>query len=305
MAEHQIKENGSKGSQLLTIDYKTARNLEKVPINKIIPLSTVDGPGARSAIFVQGCNLACEYCHNPETQNLCVHCGICVPGCPTGALTMSNGKVRWNQEICIDCDQCIKICPYFASPKVIYMDASEVMERIEKNRPFIRGISVSGGECSIYPLFLTQLFRLAREKNLTTLMDANGAIDLGLYPELMEVTNGVMLDLKAWSPEVFKKLTRVEKGEGLKKNLQFLAEQNKLAEIRLVCAEEWVDVTDALQGVTEVIPNHYQRIPIKLIIFRQNGVRGKMKTHESPSLESMAQYEAYAKKLGYQDITIK
>ena len=44
------------------------------PVNKIIPLSTVDGPGARSAVFLQACNIACLYCHNPETQRLCIHC---------------------------------------------------------------------------------------------------------------------------------------------------------------------------------------------------------------------------------------
>ena len=39
------------------------------PVNRILPLSTVDGPGCRAAVFLQGCNLACAYCHNPETQN--------------------------------------------------------------------------------------------------------------------------------------------------------------------------------------------------------------------------------------------
>ena len=36
-------------------------------IRKIIPHSAVDGPGNRMAIFLQGCNLNCQYCHNPET----------------------------------------------------------------------------------------------------------------------------------------------------------------------------------------------------------------------------------------------
>ncbi|WP_353894134.1 radical SAM protein [Proteinivorax hydrogeniformans] len=36
-------------------------------VNKIIDFSFVDGPGNRLAIFLQGCNLNCGYCHNPET----------------------------------------------------------------------------------------------------------------------------------------------------------------------------------------------------------------------------------------------
>ena len=39
----------------------------RVPVNKIIPFSSVDGPGNRTAVFVQGCNFNCHYCHNPET----------------------------------------------------------------------------------------------------------------------------------------------------------------------------------------------------------------------------------------------
>ena len=62
------------------------------PVNRILPLSTVDGPGCRAAVFLQGCNLACAYCHNPETQNLCTGCGACVPACPAGALSLESDR---------------------------------------------------------------------------------------------------------------------------------------------------------------------------------------------------------------------
>ena len=88
------------------------------PVNRILPLSTVDGPGCRAAVFLQGCNLACAYCHNPETQNLCTGCGACVPACPAGALSLESGRVRWAAERCAGCDTCIRLCPRFASPKV-------------------------------------------------------------------------------------------------------------------------------------------------------------------------------------------
>lgn len=36
-------------------------------INSIETFGSVDGPGIRFVVFMQGCNMRCKYCHNPET----------------------------------------------------------------------------------------------------------------------------------------------------------------------------------------------------------------------------------------------
>lgn len=38
-----------------------------VNLHRIIPFSNVEGTGNRCSIFLQGCNINCLYCHNPET----------------------------------------------------------------------------------------------------------------------------------------------------------------------------------------------------------------------------------------------
>lgn len=278
---------------------------EKIFINKIIPVSTVDGPGARTAVFVQGCNLKCAYCHNPETINLCIHCGKCVPGCPVGALTIEDKKVVWNEEICINCDNCVKVCPYLSSPKVKLYTPESLLEEIEPNIPFIRGITVSGGECTIYPNFISKLFSLVKARGKYTLIDANGKIDFSKYPEMLDHADGVMLDIKAWDDDVFKNLTENERDVSICENIKYLFSRKKLFEIRLVCEKDWVDAKNSLKSLKECIPHEFADVSLKLIAYRNHSAKLRMKDTPSTTPEQMEIYRKYAESLGFKNIVVK
>ena len=277
--------------------------MASAPVNKMIPFSMVDGPGSRTSVFLQGCNIHCAYCHNPETQQLCCNCQTCVNGCPAKALSVRDNRVVWDDKKCLSCDLCIKICPHRASPRVLMLDAQEVFERVQKNIPFIRGITVSGGECMLYPDFLLELVSRVKKAGLTALLDSNGTVAFRLYPGLTRLCDGVMLDVKSWDPQVFRTLTGTG-NEVVKENLRYLAAENRLEEIRIVCLDGWVDAEAVIHGIAETLAEKTALQNLRLIRFRSFGVRGALNNIQPPSEGRMQELQELAEKCGFRKIRI-
>lgn len=240
-------------------------------VNRIIPFSCVDGPGNRSAIFFQGCDFRCRYCHNPETQRLCVACGDCVEVCPTGALQMDAGRVRWMRERCCGCDACIGACENYSTPKTRQMDADEILGELRTALPFVTGITVSGGECTMHHPVITELFRKVHELGKTAFVDTNGQRSFREMPELMEEMDMAMLDVKAFSEESHQRLTGCSNRVVLE-NLQVLAEAGKLYEVRTVILPELLDNEETVREVSRIL-KAYPEVRYKLIKYRPWGVR--------------------------------
>lgn len=269
-------------------------------VNKLIPMSVVDGPGNRFAIFLQGCNFNCKYCHNPETIHRCIHCGDCVATCPADALSFVEGKVVWNPVTCVDCDKCIATCTHGASPKVRAMSAADLMAEIEKAMPFIEGISVSGGESTLQAKELIPLFQMAKERGLTALIDSNGGLDFskGDLNRLLEISDGVMLDVKAWEKEDHLRITGRD-NEVVKKNLAYLAEHGKVEELRFVLLDT-LDNEHSLREAAKVLGERIHTTRAKLISYRHFGVRDEFIDElRAPDREEKERLLALAKELGF------
>lgn len=184
------------------------------------------------------------------------------------------------------------------------MTAAAVMERILPNIPFIRGITVSGGECTLYPPFLTELFTLAHASRLTCLIDSNGMTSFAAHEELMNVTDGVMLDVKAWNPTVFRALTGCAGHSILKANLDYLNQHNKISELRIVYLPGMVDAADAIRGTTNILGENVGKTSLKLIAFRNVGVREPYASAPSPSAEEMQALSETAWNEGFRIVSI-
>ena len=63
-----------------------------IRLTNIQHFSVHDGPGVRTTVFTKGCNLKCQWCHNPET-------------------IQKKPQISYNEELCIGCGMCVKICP--------------------------------------------------------------------------------------------------------------------------------------------------------------------------------------------------
>lgn len=65
--------------------------------------------------YLQSCGVKIKPLSQDVVRNeaKCTDCGVCIPICPTGALTMDaqTRKVHFHSKKCIACELCVKICP--------------------------------------------------------------------------------------------------------------------------------------------------------------------------------------------------
>ena len=270
----------------------------RAPVNRIVPFSSVDGPGNRTAVFLQGCNFNCRYCHNPETIRVCTHCGACVSVCPVGALRIEDGEVRYDWAKCKMCDACIHVCPHSSCPRIRNLSDEECMHEIEKQIPFIRGVTVSGGECTLHRDFLVALSRRVRARGLGFLLDSNGNYDFSADGELLNAVDGVMLDVKAWDAENHLRLTGADNAL-VKRNLDFLATAGKLEEVRTVVAPDWMNPEETVEAVSQrLVSLGATNTRYKIIRYRPMGVRSEYRDQSVPTKERLNALAKRANALG-------
>jgi len=281
-------------------------------VARILPRSAVDGPGNRAVVFMQGCDFDCCYCHNPETRARCVHCGECVPACPAGALSSRPAAgpdrpfgitVAWDAARCVDCGACVAACRRDSSPKAVTMSAAEVLASLGRQRAFLSGLTVSGGECALQPAFLESLLVASRAAGLPGLVDTNGSTDYRELPGVVEAAEGFMLDVKAWDEAEHRALTGAS-NRAVITNLRFLAAAGKLYELRTVVVPGRFDAERTVREVSRILVTLGSAARYKLIRFRPQGVRARWRDLPLPDDGMMEALAGLARAEGVREVVV-
>ena len=168
-----------------------------------------DGPGIRTVVFLKGCPLRCEWCHNPETQShrpellfygkKCLLCGMCARVCPNGVHAFE-GDHTLDRTRCVACGRCCEVCPTGAleicgKPRSV----EELLHEIEKDRAFYGsdgGLTISGGEPFMQAEGSIALLKACREAGLSTAVETCGQFNSEIIPQIVPLVDLFLWDVK-------------------------------------------------------------------------------------------------------------
>jgi pyruvate formate lyase activating enzyme len=182
-----------------------------------------DGPGIRTTVFMKGCPLRCQWCHNPEglspkpqlmvSRAACIHCGAC-------------GQVCAHPDQCIACGECVSVCRGgFRKIAGQTWNADDLAARLMKDADVYRmsggGVTFSGGEPLMQWDFVSEV--IGKMEGVHTAVETSGYASDEIFKDAMRNFNLVMMDWKVSDPALHRRYTGVDQSR-IRRHAEMLAQ---------------------------------------------------------------------------------
>ena len=196
-------------------------------IHSLESFGSVDGPGVRYVIFLSGCAMRCQFCHNPDTWNM-------QAGTPYTADELLEKALRYRS--------------YWGSKGGITVSGGEPLLQID----FLLELFTKAKEKGVHTTLDTCGNPFTREEPF-----------FSKFEKLMEVTDLVMLDIKHMDEEQHVLLTG-QKNDNILDMAKYLSDTVKSMWIRHVLVPERSDRDDYLWKLHDFIEklDHVERVEV-------------------------------------------
>ncbi|MGI6124665.1 MAG: glycyl-radical enzyme activating protein, partial [Acetivibrionales bacterium] len=180
---------------------------EKGIVFNIQRYSLHDGPGIRTIVFLKGCPLRCQWCSNPESQEikpelsyikkLCNKCNKCIDVCPQKAITATEDGIKIDRSKCDNCFKCVEVCaPGALKVEGQEMTVDEVVKEVMKDESFYKnsggGLTLSGGEVLVQYAFAAEVLKAIKEKGISTAIETTGHASWEHFKQVLQYTDYVL-----------------------------------------------------------------------------------------------------------------
>ena len=252
-----------------TIDYGQVTGM----VHSTESFGAVDGPGIRFIVFLQGCHMRCQYCHNPDTW----------------AMESNKSRERTVDDVLTEA---LRYRGFWGNKG---------------------GITVSGGEALLQIDFLIALFTKAKEQGIHCTLDTcalpfrNKPRYLEKFDKLMAVTDLVLLDIKEINEEQHKFVTS-QTNKNILACAQYLSDIGKPVWIRHVLVPGLTDRDDDLIELGKFVKTLKMWISLKFYLITpwvsSNGVNWEFLIPSKGSNHQTADRVKNAKKThGYRKLS--
>jgi pyruvate formate lyase activating enzyme len=197
-----------------------------------------DGPGIRTTVFLKGCPLRCKWCHNPESWNP-------GPDITEKVILLDGHEFREKEQ----------------TGRMVSVE--EVMAEVKKERLIMEesggGVTFSGGEPLMQPMFLEELLKASTRAGFHTAVDTSGFAPQDDLVRILPYTRLFLYDLKLFDSSLHEKNTGVP-NEMILENFRWLMQQGIPVRVRIPVIGGYTGTPENLTKILDYIVPYREKI---------------------------------------------